>query len=90
MSVRRAIKRSKMLTLYHFTPPGNLNAILDDDPMLPQSTMAIWLTSDPNGNRIIDECMSFYRRKGMSDLIAEVEFFLRNIPQMHHRSRPGW
>jgi hypothetical protein len=85
MSIRRAMKRAaaRLLTLYHFTPPPNLPLILkngiyphrhkDHDPMLPQQTMVIWLTSNPNGNTITDADVAFWRKRGCTDLIAEYE-----------------
>jgi hypothetical protein len=72
-----------MLTLYHFTAPANLPAILkngicphrhdDDDPIVPQQTMAIWLTSNPNGNTITDAAVAYWRGLNQTDLIAEYE-----------------
>lgn len=85
MGVRRAMTRgaSKLRTLYHFTVPRALPSILqkgiypnrhdDANPQLPRSTMAIWLTSDPNGNLITDEHVALYRRSGSLDLVAECE-----------------
>jgi hypothetical protein len=72
-----------MLTLYHFTPPANLPSILkrgiypnrhaDGNPQLPQQTMAIWLTSNPNGNTITDANVAYWRSLGHADLVAEYE-----------------
>jgi hypothetical protein len=84
MSVRRSMKRATagMRTLYHFTPPANLPAILKngiypfpqkDNPQLPGSPYAIWLTSNPNGNLITDADLAYWRRMGQPGLIAEYE-----------------
>jgi hypothetical protein len=76
----RRTKRAR--TLYHFTPPANLPSILkkgiypnpseEDDCMLP-GFVAVWLTSNPNGNEITEAHLGLWCKRGCYDLIADFE-----------------
>jgi hypothetical protein len=76
-------QNKRMLTLYHFTPPRCLPEIIKNgiypfsdqhgnQIMLP-GLAAVWLTSDPYGNRITDAHLAYWRRIGQTKLIAEYE-----------------
>jgi hypothetical protein len=78
----RAVRRVPTIKLFHFTPPARLPFILEkgifpyakeaNANMLPGG-VAVWLTSNPNGNTILPAHVAAWRKHGKLDLIEEYE-----------------
>jgi hypothetical protein len=78
-----SIISADQLTLYHFTPPCCLPRIFSTGGLEPSATAphafmsggvpVVWLTTDPQGNKIRRADIQHFRKLGLVELLQEIE-----------------